>query len=282
MHQWKIITDSGADYKKLTSKQANVNFEAIPLMINIDNKIFMDDQAFDIEAFHAQIKANQGPMSTACPSPDHYAEAFQDCENVICFTLSKNISGSYNAACLAKDMVLEKNPSQNIHIFDTNTAGTEADLLVLKAMELAETGLDFDNLVSQMIDYHKHTSTNYILKNVDNLVRNGRLNKLLGQMIGLLNILLLGRRTLDGRLELVDKVRGEKRAIRSLIHAMKEQGYVGGKVLISHMLNLDYAKKIQASLIEEFQTQEIEILEMSGICAFYAEYQGIILGYEIK
>ncbi|WP_124058106.1 DegV family protein [Vaginisenegalia massiliensis] len=278
--KWKIVTDSGSDIRQITPKTDTIAFQYVPLVITIDNQEYIDDENLDLETMLHAMEVSKNATTTACPSPDSYASSFRDAENVICFTLSKEISGSYNSACLAKDLVLKENPNAKIHIFNTHTAGTEMNILVHKAVELAEKGYEFEELVDRMNTYHEHTGVHYLLESIDNLVKNGRVNRFTGTMIGLLGIRLIGQRTPQGTMELAHKVKGEKKALRLLLEAVEENGYQGGTIEISHALNEESAKKFSELLLEKYPNCQPHILSMSGLCSYYAEKQGLIIGYD--
>lgn len=279
MYKWKIIADSGCDIRHLEARQDQVAYAYIPLMLNIDHQVFIDDENLSLDLVQDKLSQSTRANSSACPPPDHYAKEFQGAENIICFTLSSNVSGSFNSANLAKQMLAESHPDINIHIVDTKSAGSEMNVQVRHAFDLAQKGLSFQEMVDQVDSYK--TNTNYILKNVDNLVKNGRVNKILGQMIGLLNIHLVGKRSDDGHLELADKARGSKRAIRVLFKEIEKNGYQGGPVEISHALNPKLAEEIKSQFQSKYQPESIQVVEMSGLCSFYAEKDGIIVGYQV-
>lgn len=275
---WKIVTDSGSTVQTISSP--NIQFENVPLLINVGDTVYVDNQHLNMSEFLSAVKSAKGPLSTACPSPDTYAEAFEGADNIICFTLSANLSGSYNSANLGRTLALEKNPNQNIFIFDTHAAGTEMDVIIHKAEELIERGLSFDDVIKELTAYHDNTDIIFLLESVNNLVRNGRVSKVLGTMIGLLGIRLVGVRTRDGRIEMAEKTKGEKRGHKIVVEEMIKRGYNGGKVEISHCLNLDGAEKLRDLLLAKFSQATITICEMNGICSFYAEENGLILGFE--
>lgn len=280
--KWKIVTDSGSDIRQIDNLSEDVAFESVPLMLNIGNKVYIDDENIDVSALMDAMEGEAAASSSACPAPNAYAETYKGADNVIVFTLSSNLSGSYNSASLGRDLILEENPQANIHIFDSFSAGSEINLLVRKAVELATNGVSFDEMVKELNEYHAHTTVSFLLESVDNLVKNGRVNKILGQMIGLLGIRLVGRRTQDGKIELAHKSKGTKRAMRTLFDEILSKGYQGGTMEISHALNKESADIFKAKVLERFPAADITIIDMSGLCSFYAQRKGLIIGYVTK
>ena len=277
--KWKIVTDSGSTVTSLPV--TDVAFEIVPLMINIGSQLFIDDEKMDVGQLIQAMETSNEVSSSACPSPSAYEQAFQGAENVICFTISSGLSGSYNSAKVAREMVLEANPTQNIYVFDTLSAGAEMDLLIYKAAELVANGLAFDEVVEALTAYRQHTEISFMLESVDNLVKNGRINKLVGSMIGLLGIRLIGQKTADGKIELANKSKGTKRAMKSVAEEMVKKGYHGGRVIVSHCDNQEAVELLQANLASQFANVQVESVKMNGLCTFYAQKHGLIVGYEI-
>lgn len=278
--KWKIVADSGSDIRELDGLNQEVSYEYVPLMFNIGTKVYVDDETLDMKGFLDAMENESSASSSACPAPNAYAETYKGADNVIVFTLSSNLSGSYNSASLGKELILEQNPEANIHIFDSLSAGSEMNILVRKAAELISEGLEFDELVQKMVAYHKKTNIAFLLESVDNLVKNGRVNRIVGQMIGLLGIKLIGQRSEDGRIELAQKSKGTKRAMRTLLSEFDNKKFNGQVMEISHAMNPESAEQLKKEVLAKYPQAKIRIVEMSGLCSFYAQRSGLIIGFE--
>lgn len=280
MKEWKIVADSLCDIRKIDNLDEHVDFESVPLIINVDDETFIDDENIDLVALRQALKNSKVSTSSACPGPSHYAEAYKGAKNVIVFCVSKNLSGSYNSAVLGKEIALEENPDVNIHIINTATAGAEINIIVQRAVDLANKGVSFEEMTQDIDSYNNKTSVLFILESIDNLVKAGRVSKLLGQMVGLLNIFLIGKRTPEGTIELAKKARGSKRALKTLIDELKEHKFNGQRMEIAHANNPNYAENIRKAIIEKYPMVNITIAEMGGLTEYYAEEKGIIVGFE--
>lgn len=277
--KWKIVADTGSNIREIENLPENIEFDIIPLILHVDNKDFVDEPTLNIqELIEAVSKSSKS--SSACPAPGVYAETFEGAENVICFTLSSQLSGSYNSAELGKNILLENHPDVNIHIFDSRSAGGEIDLLVEKAIELVSEEKRFDEVIDALKDYHKNLHAGYMLKSIQNLVKNGRVNKVVGSVVGLLNINVIGMRSDEGKIEMSNRARGEKRAIKTFISEIYEKGYNGGRMELSHVDNLTLAEQVASDIKEKFPNADINIRMTSGLCSFYAEKSGLIAGFE--
>lgn len=279
MIKWKVITDSGSNIRELKSLPNDVSFGLVPLVLHLDDKELVDTPDLDTEKL-VEDMAKAKETSTACPAPGVYAEAFMDAENVVCITISDAVSGSFNSAELGRELALEMNPDANIYVLDSKSAGGEMDLLVQKAVELINKGNEFQEVVDQLDTYHEHTYVGYMLQSIDNLVKSGRVSKMLGSIVGLLNINILGIRSEEGEIEMSDRVRGEKRAMRTFLDEIIENGFNGQAVEIGHVHNRELADELADRMKKEYPDADITIRPTSGLCSFYAEDQGLIVGYE--
>ena len=279
--EWKIVVDTACDFREIPNKAENVTYERVPFSLQIEDKVFVDTLDLDIDKMMEEMYASSEPARSACPSPEAYLAAYRGAKNVIVLTLTGGMSGSYNSAIIGEKMLKEENEDVNIHIIDTLSAGGENDLYLLKINELIKEGLSFDELVSEMRKYQENSKLIFVLEKVDNLVKNGRLNKLAAAVVGLLNMRMVGEASDEGTLHLLHKVRGEKKAVSTVVDEMIKAGYKGGRVVVTHRNNEDICKKIQDKLREKFSNIEFMIVPTSGICSFYGEEGGMLLGYEI-
>ena len=94
---FKIVTDSSADLRELS----DIPFESIPLKIITDEREYVDSSDLDVNGMLADLKKYSGRSHTSCPSSGEYMQAFGDCENIFCITITSNLSGSCNAANVA-------------------------------------------------------------------------------------------------------------------------------------------------------------------------------------
>lgn len=207
---WKIVADSGCDLAALQGAEEGLRFVRVPLTLQVGSQVFIDDEGMDIDGMLELLKTTKAAATSACPSPDAYMKAFEDADNILVITITGGLSGSQNSAQIAKSLFLEQHPDVNIHVIDSLSAGGEMDLLVLKMQELIQSDLSFDDVVEQIDAYRAKTKLLFALAKVDNLVKNGRLNKVVGKVVGLLNIRIVGEASAEGKLDVLHKVKGQK------------------------------------------------------------------------
>ena len=278
---WKIVADSGCDYREIADLANQTTFESVPLTIQIDNEIFVDNAHLDIDGMMEKMYATSTASKSACPSPDDYLRSFEGAENIFVVTITGSLSGSHNSAQLAKKLFLEENPTANIHVIDSLSAGGEVDLIVKKLNDLIKEGLSFEQVVETITHYQKNTKLLFVLAKVDNLVKNGRLSKLIGAVVGLLNIRMVGEASDTGTLELLQKARGAKKALTAAVDEVLKAGYKGGRIIIAHRNNEKFCQQFTEVIKEKFPAADISFLPTSGLCSFYAEEGGLLMGYEI-
>ena len=278
---WKIIADSGCDYREIADLANDTSFKSVPLTIQVDSEIFVDDANLDIDDMMEKMYATSTASKSACPSPDDYLRSFEGAEKVFVVTITGSLSGSHNSAQLAKKLFLEERPEANIHVIDSLSAGGEVDLIITKLNELIKEGLSFNEIVEAITHYQEKTKLLFVLAKVDNLVKNGRLNKLIGAVVGLLNIRMVGEASKTGTLELLQKARGAKKALTAAVDEVLKAGYKGGRIIIAHRNNEKFCQQFSSLIKEKFPAADISFLPTSGLCSFYAEEGGLLLGYEI-
>ena len=278
---WKIIADSGCDFREMANLAKDTQFESVPLTIQVENEIFVDDKQLDIDLMMEKMYASSAASKSACPSPDDYLKSFEGADKIFVVTITGTLSGSNNSAQVAKKIFLEEHPDAQIHVIDSLSAGGEVDLLVTKLNELIRQDLSFDEVVEVISRYQEKTKLLFVLAKVDNLVKNGRLSKLLGTVVGLLNIRMVGEASQTGTLELLQKARGPKKTLASAIEELLKAGYKGGRLIIAHRNNEKFCQQFSQLVQEKYPQAQIETVPTSGLCSFYAEEGGILMGYEI-
>lgn len=272
----RIVADSSAN---LRTTDDNL-IVSVPLTIRTDEKEFVDDATLDIVEMTNYLASYKGKSGSACPSAGDWYNAFGDAEYVFVVTITSNLSGAYNSARIAKEDYESDHPDRKVFLIDSLSTGGEMKLIAEKIMEYANDGLSFDDICNKITDYCKRTHLVFILKSLTNLANNGRVSPAVAKIAGLLNINIVGIASSEGTLEQKEKARGEKRAILALRKIMDKMGYAGGKVRIDHCFNLEDATKIKELILSVFPSADIIIGENHGLCSFYAERGGVLVGFE--
>ena len=276
MPKRKIVADSSAD--TLTLKE--VDFAAAPLTIVTDEREYVDDAALNVGEMTETLLKYSGRSSTACPGVGEWLTAFGDAEEVFCVTITSNLSGSYNAAKIAAQEYEEAHPGRRVFVLDSLSTGPEMRLLLerLRCDVLEE--MSFDAICEDVRDYGTHTGLLFVLESMRNLANNGRVSRLAAAAAGLLGIRALGKASDKGTLEMLEKCRGEKKALAAVVQQMEDLGYSGGVVRISHVGNEAAAQTLRDKLLACYPNADVEAYSARGLCSFYAEQGGLLIGFE--
>lgn len=272
----KIVADSACDIHSLE----HVDFETVPLHIIVGDKEFIDDGNLDTVVMQEALDAYDDKTSTACPAPGDWIRAYGNADYIFCLTITGNLSGSYNSAMIAKKMYEEEHPGRKVHVLDTLSTGPEITLIIFELQRLILEGLDHEEILKKIVMYMNHTHLYYSLTTVNNLARNGRVNPLIAKGIGILGIRIIGIASDEGTLQIVDKARGDKKAMCTLIKHLKKNGYTGGRVIIGHNNNPTAAACLAKKLEESFGTSSCRIQTTGGLDSYYAEPGSVLIGFE--
>ena len=275
--KYQIVSDSASDLLEL----ADINFSTVPLHIVVDGTDFADDARLSVPNLLDKLR-NGKSSTTACPSPDDWITAFHDADRVFCVTITSGLSGSYNSAVIAKDIYEEKYPDRKVYIIDSLATGSKMVMLCEKLRELIQAGHDAEEIYRQIKEYNEHCFLYFALASLDNLAKNGRVSPILAKGIKILGIRIVGTASTEGMLEPLSKCRGDRRSIPAIIEFMKEKGYQGGRVVITHNGNHEAAMELKRQLKTTFGTRNGEIHRTRGLCSYYAEPGSIMLAFDLS
>ena len=184
---------------------------------------------------------------------NHFEKYLKEGKDIIHITLSSGISGTYNSACIAKDMVLEKYPDRKICIIDSLGASSGYGLLVGKVADFKNKGGSFD----EVCEYAKKLIPTirywFFSTDLKYFVRGGRISKAAGFFGSILKICPLLHVSEEGKLVVKEKVISKKRVIKAIVDKMKALAADGldydQECYISHSRVIEDAEAVK-NLIE--------------------------------
>ena len=279
---WNIVSDSSCDLRMAAFESDRVRFETVPLRIQVGEREFLDNDDLVVPDLLDAMSQEKSASSTACPSPAAFARAFEAGDCTVCFTISSNLSGTYNSAVMGREMVLEEHPEKKVCIIDSKATAGAMVLLIRKAKELMEadeTG-DFEDICDQLRLYQAALRTCFTLENFDNLIKNGRMRPLVGTLLHSLGIHVIADATPQGTIQVADKARGEAKTYKTITALMKSsKDCTGAEVVISHCENMAGALKLKQQILEDLPVKSVDVLSCRGLTSFYAMEKGLIIGY---
>ena len=276
MRKIKIVADSSCDLFRLK----HTEFETAPMKIITAEREFIDDTSLDVDGMANYLYQFKGKSKSSCPNTTDWLEAFGDADEIYCVTITSGLSGSYNSACAAKQIYESENEGKRVHVFDTLSAGPEITLIIEKIEECIDKDMSFEDICNCVTAYMKKTGLVFMLKSLKTFANNGRVSPIVAKLVGIASICVVGKASDEGTLEPMHKPRGERRALEMLVSSLETEGFKNGKISIGHCQNESAAEQLKELILAKFEDVQIEIHKFRGLCSFYAEKGGVLVGFE--
>ena len=238
MEKIKIITDSTLDLPSDLIKEKDI--EVLPLLINFGEESYLDGVEINTKEMLEKVEKENVFQTTAQITPNRFEEVFNkylsEGYKILTILLSSEMSGTYQSACIAKNMI----DSNDIVIIDSKNVTSGLGLLVLKACEFRDNGNSIFEIEEKIKNIIPKVKSSLVFESLDNLVRGGRLSKAVGTIGSVLGLRLI-LEVKDGKIEVKDKIRGSKKALKKVISDFES-------------VNVDFNSPI---IIDEILSQEI-------------------------
>lgn len=274
---YKIIGDSCLDLTEELKKDPH--FQMVPLTLQVDDTMVIDDETFDQKAFIRLVAASPNCPKTACPSPEAFKEAYEcEAEDVYVITLSGHLSGTFNSATLGKNLYEEEHGPKNILLIDSESASSGELNLALAIRDMYEAGMEFAGISEKILKLRDEQKTYFVIDSLEPLRKNGRLTGLQAFFATALNIKpVMGAD--HGVIIKLDQARGVHKGLSKMCDiAVKNVGGSAGKrVVIAHCNNPERAELVRQELESRGIFREILVTETAGVATVYAGDGGVIL-----
>ena len=169
---------------------------------------------------------------------------------------------------------------KNIFILNSRATGGKMELIVELLDRYLTTNPSFDDVVAYLEKLDAASTVVFSLSSFDNLVKNGRMPRLAGSIASKLNIRMLGTASAEGTIKIVGPTRGEKKMFRKVVSSMEGMGFKGGLVYIDHVDNERAATELKGEIEAAWPSATVRLLPCGGLCSYYAEESGLIIGFE--
>ena len=272
----RIVSDSSINLVDLPG----ADYCTVPLRILSGMTEFVDDRNLDVAEMVHFLNNSKDKSSTSCPNINDWYSAFNGADEILAITISSQLSGSFASCTQAMDEYLKDHPGAKGYIFDSLSTGAMMRFLAENAALLASQGMSFDEIIRELEHFRRHANLIFTLASMNNLAKNGRVPMAVAKAVGFLNIRIIAIGDENGRIKPVDKCRGEAKLPKILLREMQSRNYAGGHVHIDHCLNLPLAERIRDEILLSFPGANITIGECRGLCSYYAEEGGVIIGYD--
>ena len=193
-------------------------------------------------------------------------------------TLSGKLSGSYNAAMQARAIYREEGGRGNVHVFDSRSASAGQAQIALLIRELASRKLPFAQVVEQVEAYISRMQTTFVLENLDNLAKNGRLTRVQSLVTGALRVKLLMGGTREGEIEKLGQGLSIRQTLARMVSRMAEnKDHVGRRLIIAHCNCPERAQFVKEEMEKRGSYRDVVITEGAGVTTVYANDGGIVI-----
>lgn len=272
----QVVTDSSADLPEELINKYDIS--VVPLTINIDGNEYLEGVDITPQEFCEKMFNSKELPKTSQPSPSAFADKFKAlaCKGpVLCLTISSRLSGTYQSACIGKDM-----SGADVTVIDTLAGSLAHGLQLLEAVKLIEQGLSIKKIAEYIEEYKKHSNILILLDTLENIVKGGRLSKFQGSLAKMLDIKVL-LKGVEGKVEIVEKVRGKKRFLNRAIDIIGEmkKDFADTVFAITHIDNLKDAEFLRDEIIKKYKPKDVIINYMGATMGTYAGKSGMIVSF---
>jgi DegV family protein with EDD domain len=266
----KIITDSCCDLPlDYVERHADV-LKVLGMPIQIEDKEIIDDLGKNYSHADFYEKLRKGILPTTSQINVHrFTEAFKEevasGNSALYIGFSSALSGTFNSANIAKNIVLDENPGATIQVLDTRSASIGLGVMIMKAVDLARSGRSMDEIVDWVQREYLCTHHWFGVDDLFYLRKGGRINAASAAVGTVLNVKPTLVLSSDGYLKPYGNVRGRKKSINFLVSKLEEHYHPEktDTVLVGHGNALDDALMIKENIELKFPSLEVIVSELS-------------------
>lgn len=266
---FKILTDSTADLPESWALENDV--QILGLTIQLDGTTYetVGEKKLTSEQLLFKMEAGSQP-TTSQINVGQFEDIFRGYAEigmpVLYIAFASVLSGTYQSAVMARDMVLEDFPEAVIRIIDTKAASMGEGILVMKAVEAKAAGQSLEQVVALIKSLVPKVKTYFLVDDLNHLMRGGRISKTAALMGSLVNIKPVIAVKGDGRLDSVAKVRGKKKAQTEVVR-MTLEDIADPRVVIAYAGadSQEVAQVLKNQLLASEQVNEVLILPLGPV-----------------
>ena len=266
-----LVADAVSNLFKeiIDAKKLRVHVMNVRLRID-DREYRVYDEIDNVNEFsktyYEAMKDPKRKVQTTLVGTGEYYEFFKKeaikGNKVICYTMAAGISGTYQSACIARDMINNESSEKMVEVIDCGTAGLGEGLQVIHAQELIDEGKPFEEIINELNEFKHYVRSDFTVDNIKYLLRTGRVLKTLGRFVNFLNIKILLKRSDHSNIAFAGTANGKKRAIEKLAKTVLEN-YDDSKDQITYITHCDIIEEAEQlkALLEEGGIKNIEIYD---------------------
>lgn len=279
-----VVTGSVAQVPPEIASQ--LGMVILPLTINVAGKDYLDGIDIFPGELYQKMRTQKLEVKTAAPSVGQYYESFKriidqkGCD-VLCITLSRQLSSGYNAAVIAAQMISNEHPMSKVIVFDSLLVAAPQGLLAIEAAKQLQAGLSLEEVVQYLTNARHRSGLLAALDSLDYLAQGGRIGKaayLVGSALQIIPILSINK---EGIVAPSRVVRNKENVIPAIISILTKQtsGFKKLDISVTHADAQEKAEALKQSLNECYPSLEIPISDFSPVMGAHTGPGMIGLGY---
>ena len=271
MKDYLIVSDGTIDLDSDIIKSIDIRVIPMIYIMNGEEHLFDPSlQEFDDQAFYNDV--NKGiPVSTSQNPPavftDFFMELSKECSKILYLCFSSGLSGNYNSAVLAAEEIMSKKTDLQIKVIDSLCASIGEGMYVREVCRKRDDGADFDEICSFAEEIKRDICHWFVVGNLEQLRRGGRLNAVEAKLGTILNIHPILTTDKDGKLKVSKKVRGMKKALNGLVEKFLKYARSGiaHRIIIAHAGCNELAEELKNNVMETGRIEECIIQKIGPV-----------------
>lgn len=266
----KLITDSACD---LSIDYINKNnIDVASLMVNLNGEFIPDDlgQTLKHEDFYKRVKEGAMPSTTQVnvgTFHDMFMKYVNEGKAILYIGISSALSGTVSSAITARNMILEEYPEANIYVVDSLSVSGGQGVLIYKAVEMIKNNVPVEKIVDYLESIKRKVIHAITVDDLNHLKRGGRISGAVAAVGGILGIKPTLKIDNEGRAVAGEKLKGRKKALKSLVQQMKTNGdnIEDQTIFICNADCLDDALEVKRMIVEEYKVKDIVITSIGAV-----------------
>ena len=266
---FKLMTDSTADLDEKWARAHEVDI--LGLHITLDGVVYetVGENRLSSDILLEQMKNGSKP-TTSQINVGQFEEAFRRYaeagQAVLYLAFSSVLSGTYQSAVMAREMILEEYPEAIIEIVDTLAAAGGEGYLSMLAVEARNQGQSLEETKAMIEGVLPRLHTYFLVDDLYHLMRGGRLSKgsaIIGSLVNIKPLLWIEA---DGKLVPIAKVRGRKKGMREMLQ-LATQDLAHSTAIVAYSTDLEGAQTLKENLLEHPAIEEVLIMPLGPVIA---------------
>ena len=273
----QVVTDSTADLPAEVA--AALGISVVPAYVHFGDEQLRSGIDISNDEFYRRLSDSKELPRTSQPAPADFVPFYREALErgpVLSLHVSAKLSGTFNAALLARQEVLEENPDAQIAVVDTEQASMTLGLLASRAIEHARAGESLEEIAGWVEATVPRTRTLFVVDTLEYLARGGRLGRGQAFLGGLLNVKpILEIR--GGEIHPRERARSRRKALDRLAQLVAEEGPADASA-VAGSTDLDSAHALAGQVRERFGLQDVPVFRIGPVVGVYAGHGCIGVG----